>query len=469
MIQVLVVEDDENYSFEISEELEKKLQNVAEFSYAKNLAEATEFIQFKSFDLMIMDIIFPLHEGDISLVDYKAGVKLLDFTIQNHFSGSILVLSSQDKSFAVDLLIKYKNVKDYAFKDSSWREIFHKVQKQIDFISEKRSLVSQVQKKYPFIGTSDALSKVKSIAKKTANLDTTILITGPSGVGKEVTARHFHSVSSRSLGAFIVVNCAAIPENLFESILFGHKKGAFTGAAENQIGQFEAADNGTIFLDEIGELPLMTQAKLLRVLQEKRITRVGELEPIDIDVRVIAATNRELNEAVDKKTFREDLFFRLNVLPVQIPPLKERVEDLASLTNFFIDGMFEKTGIKKDLSPQAQDLFSKYSWPGNIRELKNTIERLVILTEADLISYEDVVSVLNVTVESDYRVGFPLTNSIYKDVKQGVIDCFHRNFFTHYLRENSYQISKTAEQISYNRNDLSQHIKKLNLLNSEDE
>ncbi|MCO4781259.1 MAG: sigma-54-dependent Fis family transcriptional regulator [Candidatus Cloacimonetes bacterium] len=468
MIQVLVVEDDENYAYEISEELESKLEEVAEFSYAKNLSEATEFIQFKNFDLMIMDIIFPLKEGDISHVDYKAGVKLLDFTIDHRFSGSILVLSSQDKSFAVDLLIKYKNVKDYAFKDSSWREIFYKVQKQIDFISEKKSLVSQVQERFPFIGSSNDLVKVKSIAKKTANLDTTILITGPSGVGKEVTARHFHSVSNRSLGAFIVVNCAAVPENLFESILFGHKKGAFTGATEDQTGQFEAADKGTIFLDEIGELPLMMQAKLLRVLQEKRITRVGELDPIDIDVRVIAATNRELEEAVENKTFREDLFFRLNVLPVKISPLKERLDDLAELSLFFVEAMFTKTGLKKSFSPQANELFSRYSWPGNIRELKNTIERLVILTETEIISYEDVVSVLNVTAESDYRVGFPLTNCNYKDIKQGVLDCFHRNFFSHYLRENNYQISKTAEQISYNRNDLSQHIKKLKLLEGEE-
>ncbi|PCJ17899.1 MAG: hypothetical protein COB02_12595 [Candidatus Cloacimonadota bacterium] len=463
MIQVLVVEDDENYSYEISEELEEKFKNICNFSYAKNLDEAKEIIKFKSINLMIMDIIFPLHSGDISEVDYKAGVKLLDFSIENSFKGSILVLSSQNKSFAVDLLIKYKNVKDYAFKDSPWIEIFYKVQKQIDFIQEKQVLLSQVAERFPFIGKSKALDKIKLIAKKTANLDSTILITGPSGVGKEVTARHFHSVSNRSLGAFIVVNCAAVPENLFESILFGHKKGSFTGASEDQIGQFEAADKGTIFLDEIGELPLMMQAKLLRVLQEKRVTKVGELLTKDIDVRVIVATNRCLEEEVKKKTFREDLFFRLNVLPVKIPPLKDRIEDLSELSDFFIERMFEKTGLKKVLSAKAKDLFSRYPWVGNVRELKNTIERLVILTESDEIGYEDVVSILNVTDESDYRVGFPLNISNYKDVKQGVIDCFHRNFFTHYLRENNYQISKTAEQISYNRNDLSQHIKKLGL------
>ncbi|MCJ8344818.1 sigma-54 dependent transcriptional regulator [bacterium] len=463
MIKVLVVEDDQNYSYEISEELERKLEDLAEFSYAKNLEEAKEILRFKNMDLMIMDIIFPLHDGDISEVDFKAGVKLLDFTLENHFMGNILVLSSQDKSFAVDLLIKYKNVKDYAFKDSAWREIFQKVQKQIDFIREKKSLISQVEEKFPFIGQSNSLEQVKSIAKKTANLDTTILITGPSGVGKEGTARHFHNVSNRSMGAFIVVNCAAVPENLFESILFGHKKGAFTGASEDQVGQFEAADKGTIFLDEIGELPLMMQAKLLRVLQEKSINRVGELKTKSIDIRVIAATNRSLEEAVEKKEFREDLYFRLNVLPVKIPSLKDRREDLELLSDFFMESMFKKTGFKKVLSSKAKELFFQYSWPGNIRELKNTIERLVILTESDCIVYEEVISVLNVTNQSDYRVGFPLNNSNYKDVKQGVLDCFHRNFFSHYLRENNYQISKTAEQISYNRNDLSQHIKKLQL------
>ena len=226
MLGILVVEDDENYRFEIQQELEEGLKNRAAFFYAGNLAEAKEIARRESIELVLLDIIFPLEPGGKAeeKIDYTAGVKFLEFAQQIGFRANIVILSSQDKTFAVDLLIRYKNVTDYIFKDSSWKEIVYKIEKQLLSIRERVNLLRQIQQEHPFIGDSSKIQELKKFASKISAIDTTILITGESGTGKEVAARHFHGLSTRSGGAFIVVNCAAVPEGLFESILFGHKK-----------------------------------------------------------------------------------------------------------------------------------------------------------------------------------------------------------------------------------------------------
>ena len=234
------------------------------------------------------------------------------------------------------------------------------------------------------VGSSDALQQVLAQVSKVAPTDTTVLILGETGTGKELIARAIHKRSARSSRVFIRVNCAAIPPSLIASELFGHEKGAFTGAVQQRIGRFEAADAGTIFLDEVGDLPAETQIALLRVLQEREIERVGSIKPIPTDVRVLAATNRDLEDAVADGTFRKDLFYRLNVFPIQIPSLHERADDIPLLLEYFIGRYAKKAGKKiRSISKQTHDLFQSYEWPGNIRELQNVVERAVILCDGE--------------------------------------------------------------------------------------
>ncbi|HAA90171.1 MAG: PAS modulated sigma54 specific transcriptional regulator, Fis family [Thermoanaerobacterales bacterium 50_218] len=237
---------------------------------------------------------------------------------------------------------------------------------------------------------SKKMNEVMELAARLAQVDSTVLIYGESGVGKELIANFIHENSPRKKAPFIKINCAAIPENLLESELFGYEEGAFTGARKGgKIGVFEIANKGTLFLDEIGELPLSLQAKLLRVLQEKEITKVGGVKPIKIDVRIIAATNRNLHEMVEQNQFRRDLFYRLNVLSIYVPPLRERREDIPPLAFHFLEKVNKEYGFNKRLDPQVIKLLVQYDWPGNVRELSNAIERLVVMSSGEVITYED--------------------------------------------------------------------------------
>ena len=240
------------------------------------------------------------------------------------------------------------------------------------------------------VGSSEALGKVLAQVAKVAPVDSTVLILGETGTGKELIARAIHKRSKRSGRAFIRVNCAAIPTALMASELFGHEKGAFTGALQRHLGRFELADGGTIFLDEIGELPAETQSALLRVLQEREFERVGGSQPISVDVRVLAATNRDLKAAVAAGTFRQDLFYRLNVFPIQVPPLRQRADDIHLLVEYLIDRYAKKAGKKiRKIEKKTLELFQTYKWPGNIRELQNVVERAVILCDDDTFSVDE--------------------------------------------------------------------------------
>jgi len=224
---------------------------------------------------------------------------------------------------------------------------------------------------------------IRSIIESIADTDTTVLIRGESGVGKDLVARAIHSASARAKGLFVKVNCAAIPQELLESELFGHEKGAFTGALRRKPGQFEFANQGTIYLDEIGELPLALQAKLLHVLQDFQFTRVGGHAPIDVDARVIAATNRDLEEAMARGEFREDLYYRLNVVEIQVPPLRERREEIPALAAWFLSKFNAQYGRQKTLSPETLVLLTEHPWSGNVRELENMIRRMVVLADGE--------------------------------------------------------------------------------------
>ena len=267
-----------------------------------------------------------------------------------------------------------------------------------------REEISRASMFEEIVGSSDAVRSVLQQVAKVAPTDSTVLITGETGTGKELIARAIHRRSARSTRAFVTVNCAAVPPSLIASELFGHERGAFTGALQRRQGKFELADGGTIFLDEVGELPPDTQMALLRVLQEREFERVGGGRPIKIDVRVIAATNRDLQTAVAEKAFRPDLFYRLNVFPVEVPPLRQRRSDIPLLVEYFVHRYAKRAGKKIDeISEQSLDLLRDYPWPGNIRELQNVIERAVIVADTNTLSVDERWLVRQRVVEPDAK------------------------------------------------------------------
>jgi two-component system nitrogen regulation response regulator NtrX len=329
--------------------------------------------------------------------------------------------------------------------------------------SENKSYRRDAEKKYQIIGDSPALAAVRSAIQKASPTNATVLIWGESGVGKELVARAIHRESLRRDGPFVQVNCAAIPDELIESELFGHEKGSFTGATDRQIGKFEQADKGTIFLDEIGDMSLKTQAKVLRVLQEQELERLGSNRIIKVDVRVIAATNKNLEEEIDKGTFREDLFYRLNVVPIHVPALRDRRDDIPALVRHFADLFARDNNFhRKTFTAQAMEKLKQQHWRGNIRELRNFVERLVIMTSVDSIDAANIAE--GGAIRSDAvapaaggaEVSASATEQSWmqaatlQEFKSGS----ERAYLVAKLRENGWNISKTAEVIDTPRSNL---------------
>ncbi|RPI51798.1 MAG: sigma-54-dependent Fis family transcriptional regulator [Acidobacteria bacterium] len=323
-----------------------------------------------------------------------------------------------------------------------------------------RALSRELDARYQMVGTSAALAKVEQAIKRAAPSNATVLLQGESGVGKELVARSIHRDSPRSRERFVQVNCAAIPEDLIESELFGHEKGSFTGATERQIGKFEQADRGTIFLDEVGDMSLKTQAKVLRVLQEGEVERIGSAKTVNVNVRVIAATNKHLESEIEKGSFREDLYFRLAVIPIYVPPLRERPEDIPLLVKHFLNLLARENNRKpKQVTPAAMEALKRYRWRGNIRELRNTIERMIIMTESDAIDVADLPEV----VKSDKGAARPGAPGATPAPAAGGSDAgtlrefkesAERAWLVEKLRENAWNISKTAEVIGTPRSNL---------------
>lgn len=328
-------------------------------------------------------------------------------------------------------------------------------------LEEENILLKQkVSHQYELTGTSPVINELKEKIGIVAPTNAWILIMGENGTGKELVARSLHHLSRRSHKAIVEVNCAAIPEELIESELFGHEKGAFTGATEKKRGKFDLAHEGTIFLDEVADMSLKAQAKILRILQEKKFERVGGNKVIDMDVRVLAATNKDLEMEMEAGRFRQDLYYRLHVIPLRVPPLRDRKEDIPFLVQRFLQDFAEKEGQRpKKLTAGALERFIAHNWPGNVRELKNIIERLIILTPSNEIRADDIPEL---QLKTERSPGTPETTTATDSLRDARLD-FERQFIIKKLEEYDGNISKTAEAIGLERSNLHKKLKSLNV------
>jgi DNA-binding NtrC family response regulator len=355
---------------------------------ARSVSEAIRILEYTAVDLVITDLKMP----------QVSGIDLIRHIQENYKDTEVMTITGYPSIEGAVKAIK-TGAEEYLIKPFTDEELFSAVRRTLDKLYLRRIGETQWKKTplttYGLIGKSEAMQKVFSVIAKTASTSATVLITGESGTGKELAARAIHYSSSRSSAPFVPVNCGGIPEGLLESELFGHVKGAFTGATESRAGFFQTADGGTIFLDEISDTSISMQIKLLRVLQDREVYMVGASRSRKVDVRIIAATNKDLAGLVKKEMFREDLFFRLNVLNIVMPPLRERGDDILLLTNHFVSKFAEEFDkpIPK-FSDNALQVLRNYHWPGNVRELENVIQRLVLMTEGDLIEVSDLPSLM---------------------------------------------------------------------------
>lgn len=378
MAKILIVDDQQSILDVLSIMLKREGYDVAT---AQSGEEALEIVRSDSIDLTISDIKMMPMDG-IALLEHMKEVDPEIAVIMMTAYASIQTAIDAMKKGAYEYVIK-------PFKMDELRLLVQRGLQQRSIIQENRSLKQQIQQKYSFehlIGTSKQMEELFAVIRKVAPTDSTILIYGESGTGKELVARAIHYNSKRRDKPFEPINCAALPESLLESELFGHVKGAFTGAYTDKEGVFAVADKGSIFLDEISAMGAPMQSKLLRVLQEKEIKRVGDTKQRKVNVRMIAATNEKLSERVKQGTFREDLFYRLSVIPIEVAPLRDKKEDIPLLVRHFLNLQREKGVGNKKVSPEAMDVLMGYAWPGNIRELENVVERAATLCEGDTIT-----------------------------------------------------------------------------------
>ena len=379
---ILIVEDEDSQRSLLSGLLRKEGYTIGE---AGTGADALEVFKKDVFELVLLDYKLPDTDGLTLLKKFKEINPEVEVIMVTAF-GSIENAVGALKAGATEYLTKPIDLDDLLFK-------IKKTEEKTYLVRENRVLKETLKDRFKsedFVYQSEKMHEVASLIVRIASTDSTCIINGESGVGKEVVVDLLHSLSDRKDNPLIKVNCAAIPETLLESELFGYEKGAFTGAYQRKIGKFEVANKGTIFLDEIGDIPLVLQSKLLRVLQEREIERLGGLHTVKVDVRIVTATNKNLDEEVKKGTFREDLYYRLNVVNIRVPPLRERKEDILLLIDFFLKkyNARHKKNVK-GVTREVRDMLMKYDYPGNVRELENITERAVVLTRGDYISKED--------------------------------------------------------------------------------
>lgn len=423
---------------------------------AEDGEEGLNLIKENSFDIVIADLDMPIMNG-IEMIkrakDFDPNITIIIITAYASIESAVEAL----KLGAYDYLIK-------PFEIDELKIIVKKAFERINLVTENTYLKQEIEEKFYFpgvVGKSESMKKVIELIDAVSKTDSLVLIEGESGTGKELVAKAIHQNSHRKNNPFIVLNCGALSEGVLESELFGHEKGSFSGAFTQRKGRFELANSGTLFIDEVGELSLSAQTRLLRVLQEKEFERVGGTHPIKVDVRIIAATNKNLEKEVKENRFREDLFYRLNVFKINVPPLRDRKEDIIELSNFFIS-KFSKEMNKKitGLSPEAIKILKNYSWPGNIRELQNVIERAVVLCKDDIITPRELPDNLSKEVEMRDQIEIKSGETL-----DSAMERIEKSIILKALKKCGFSQTRTAEYLGVKRTTLRYKLEKYGLIN----
>jgi DNA-binding NtrC family response regulator len=456
MKKILIIDDEQ----EMLNSLNKLLSRSQEYSITllDDYQKAIETVASEKFHLIITDL---------KMKEYS-GLNILKTTLEN-YPGSKVILISGYGTIETSVDAMRNGAFDFLEKPFTSKKLFDSVERALSEKTEPdgEELNLKPEETSGLLYQSEVMRLAINYIKKIAPGNMNVLITGESGTGKELIARAIHNLSRRSRHPFVPVNCGALPEHLFESELFGHERGAFTGAIKTKPGLLEFADQGTFFFDEIGDMSLSLQIKLLRMLEERKIRRVGGQNEIDIDVRIIAATNKNLEKEVSDKRFREDLYYRLNTIRVDVPPLRDRTDDIIPLAyHFLIELCQREDKAVPEFSKEAQAGLRSYSWPGNVRELQNIIGRAFFLSSKGRIERADIPIP---TFNGEKNIDAGLLNYSYKDAKEKVIEKFELEYLTHHLKENMGNITKTAEECGIDRRSIHRIINKYNIIYQQDE
>lgn len=447
--RILVVDDERDIRAMLSGILQDEEHEV---ECAPDIASGEALLREKNFDLCMLDVWLPDGDGVAALASLRSIQPNCQFImISGHASIEVAVRATQEGAF------------DFLEKPLGLEKVLQSVQNALRLSllrEENRSLRVRLEEKYQLIGESSCVMKIKAQIARIARTHATVLVTGENGTGKENVSRCIHAGSQRASGPFVAVNCAAIPDELIESELFGHEKGAFTGATSTYRGQFERAHRGTLLLDEIGDMSLRTQSKVLRALQDQTICRLGGTKSIQVDVRVIAATNKVLEEEIRAGRFREDLYYRLNVLPLHLPPLRERGADIELLAKHFLSYFVRENGSgPSHFSADSLELLRQHTWPGNVRELKNLMERLSILTFGEEVRVEDLEA--SGLRSQQTTGGSKLEEILLIENFRQAKNAFEKAFLEHKLRECGANVARTAERIGVERTHLHRKLRQL--------
>lgn len=455
--RILVIEDDLDVQELIVAFFKQNDYQVTAYDSADGVLRSFER-EKPAFDVIVTDLMLP----NLSGIEFIKSIRELGMDVP-----IILITANKTVETAVEAI--KAGAYDFVVKPLHFPQLLISVQRALYFqkIRNENSTLKAVVETHMgsnfdgIIGKSPPFRRVLDVARRVANSTANIFISGESGTGKEIIARAIHNLGPRRKAPFIAINCSAIPETLLESEFFGHAKGAFTGASDRRVGLFEEADNGTLFLDEIGDLSLPLQAKLLRVIQERKIKRIGENQFRNVNVRVISATHRDLRQEVSEKRFREDLFFRLNVIPIHIPPLRERKEDIIPLAEFFLQKFYVMNGTpKKSFSKCALEKMLAAQWRGNVRELENAIERAVVLSDQPIITAKDLPDETENWQKPEKPEGFQFS----QETQSGqvlTIDELVKKYVKHVLDRNGWAKEKTSRELGIDRKTLYRKIKEI--------
>lgn len=448
-MKILIIDDEKNICSAIKGILEDEGY---ECDYSLNYAEGFRKLQENKFDVLFLDIWLPDIDGTEGLKEIKRHFPEIDvIMISGH--GTIETAVDTIRYGAYDFLEKPLSLERIVM-------IIKHLDDKASLMQDLRSSKYKNVKKYDLIGVSQQITRLKERIEKIASMNSWVLITGENGTGKEHVARLIHMLGKRADKPFVEINCSAVPTELIESELFGSEKGAYTGSVKRKIGKFELADGGILFLDEIGDMGLMMQAKLLRVLETGEFSRLGGNEIIKSDFRLISATNKDLQMEIQSNRFRSDLFYRINVIPIEVPPLRQRKDDIPLLVNHFVQETVNINGLQeKQVTDKLMDIFINYDWPGNVRQLKNIVERMVVLSEDDVLDVKDAPNIL---LSGSNDIEIHVDNNYSPSLKEAR-DEFEKTYILKALQANNWNVTQTARILDMERTYLYRKIKAYDL------